>query len=176
MRDLETKQVLELAHQNDRRDAGRETDRHRIGNELDVAAQPQEADQRHDRAGHHRREHEAIVSVPLHDCGDEHDEGARRAADLHAAAAKQRHKEAADDGRVEAALRADTRGDRDRHRQRERHDGDRQAGERVRAQISEPIALAENRDELGREQLKRGRRTVTDGGGCHGAGQQNEEA
>ena len=176
MRDLETKQVLELAHQNDRRDAGRETDRHRIGNELDVAAQPQEADQRHDRAGHHRREHEAIVSVPLHHRGDEHDEGARRAADLHAAAAEQRHKETADDGRVKPALGADARGDRDRHRQRQRHDGDRQAGQRIRAQVSEPIALAEDRDELRREQFKRGRMDVTDGGGCHGAGQQDEEA
>ena len=176
LRELETEQLLDLAHQNDRGDAGREADRHRIGNELDVAAEPQEADHRHDRSGHQRRQHQPVIAVALHHRGDEHDEGPRRAADLHAAAAEQRHDETADDRRVEPALRADAGGDRDRHRQRQRHDGDRQAGERIRAQVREPVALAKHRDELGREQFERGRRTVTDGGGCHGVEQQTEEA
>ena len=168
--------VLELAHQNDGGDAGREADRHRIGNELDVAAEPQKADRHQDQPRDQRREHQPIIAVPLHHRGDEHDEGARRAADLHAAAAEQRHDETADDRRVEAALRTDAGGDRDRHRQRQRHDGDRQAGERIRAQVREPVALAKDRDELRREQFERGRRTVTDGGGCHGVEQQTEEA
>ena len=176
LRELETEQVLDLAHQNDRGDAGRESDRHRIRDELDVAAEPQKADRHQDQPRDQRRQHQPVIAVALHDRGDEHDEGARRAADLHAAAAEQRHDETADDRRVEAALRTDAGGNRDRHRQRQRDDRDRQAGERIRAQVRQPVALAKDRDELRREQFERGRRSVTDGGGRHGARQQDEEA
>ncbi len=127
-RQRDAEQILELAGEDDDGDAGGEADRHRIGNELDVGAEPQEARGDQDDAGHQRREDHAIDAVAFGGQRHQHDEGAGRSADLKPAAAEQRHDEAADHGGVESAIRRHAGGDGDRHRQRQRDDRHRQAG------------------------------------------------
>ena len=129
---------------------GGEADRDRVGNELDVGADPQQARGDQDHARHQGGEDDAVDAVPLRGRRDQHDEGAGRPADLEAAAAEQRHDEAADDSGVEPAVRRHARGDRDRHRQRQRDDGNRQAREHIGAEIREAVALAQTVTSLGR--------------------------
>ena len=93
-----------LAGDDDHGDAGCEPDRHRIGNVLDEGSEPEQPDRDQDQAGEQRGEHQAIIAFALDDGGDEHDEGAGRAADLEAAAAEQRDEKAADDAGAEPAL------------------------------------------------------------------------
>jgi len=80
----------------------------------------------------------------------EHDESAGGPPDLKPAAPEQRNDEAADDGGIQTAIGRHTGCDRNRHRQRKCHDRYRQAGERIGAKIRKAVALAQNRDELGR--------------------------
>ena len=63
-------QILHLAGEDDDRDAGGEADGDREGDVLDVGAEPQEADAIIMSAGHHRRQHQAVVAVPLDDARD----------------------------------------------------------------------------------------------------------
>ena len=154
----QAEQIVQLAGEDDDGDGRGEADRHRIGDELDVGAEPQEAGRSKDHARQEGREDQPVDAVAGDRRGDEHDEGAGRTADLEAAAAQQRDQEAADDGRVEPALRRDARGDGDRHRQRQRDDGDRQPGNGVGAQMLEPVALAKHGHELWREKLGECRR------------------
>ena len=96
-------------------------------------------------------EDQPVDAVRLHRRGDEHDEGAGRAADLEAAAAEGGDAEAADDRGVEPALGRRARGDGDRHRQRQRHDRHREAGEEVGTELARAVALGERRHELRQE-------------------------
>ena len=149
----QAEELLELAGEDDDRDPGREAHRDRVGDELDVGAEPQEADHEQEDARHPGREQHPVDAVPLDGGGHEHDEGPGRAADLEPAAAQRRDQEAADDRRVEPAVRRGPGGDRDRHRQRQGDDRDREPGDEVGAEILEPVTLAQHGDELGREQL-----------------------
>ena len=94
--------------------------------------------------------------MALYDAGNQHDEGAGRPANLETAAAERRYQEASDNGGVEPLVRRQAGTDRDRHGQRQRHDGHGQAGHRVGPQARPAIALAQNGHELGREQLGEG--------------------
>ena len=134
MGERQAEEIVNLAGEDDDRDAGGEADGHRIGNEFDIGAEPQIAGRHQEHARHDGGEQHAVDAVALDGGGDEHDEGARRAADLKPAAAQERDQEAADDGGVEAAIRRDTRADGDRHRQRQGDDGDGETGENVGAQ------------------------------------------
>jgi hypothetical protein len=91
--------------------------------------------------------------VLLDGCGHQHNERPGRTADLEPAAAERRDHEAADDGGIEAAVGRDAGRDRNRHRQRQRHDRDGQARDDIGSEVVPPIALAEDGDELGCEQL-----------------------
>ena len=153
----QAEQVLDLAGEDDDRDAGGEADRHRIGNVLDVGAEPQEARRDQDQARQQRREQQAVDAVPLDGRRDQHDEGARRPADLEPAAAERRDQEAADDRGVKPAVRRHARGDGDRHRQGQRDDRDGQPGDDVRPQRAEPITFAQDRHQLRREELAKAR-------------------
>jgi hypothetical protein len=95
-----------LAGQNDDRDGGGETDRHRIGDILDVGPPAHGADDHHDDAGHHRDKNQAVIAMPLDDRVNQDDECAGRAADLKPAAAKGGYQKAADDRRVQPAIGA----------------------------------------------------------------------
>jgi hypothetical protein len=69
-------------------------------------------------------------------------------ADLEPAAAEQRRDEAADHGGVEAAIWRHARGDRDRHRQRQRDNRNGEACEYVGLEIRKAIPLAPHGHEL----------------------------
>src|SRR2546425_1141499 len=77
----EAEEVFHLTREDDERDAPRETDRDRIGDELDRATQAPapDDDQNHDR--HHRRRREPLDAVTLHDGVHDHHERSRGSAD-----------------------------------------------------------------------------------------------
>ena len=153
----EPEQILELAREDDDGDTGRESDRHGIGDELDVGAELEKADRREHEPGQHRREQQPVETVRLRGGGDEHDERAGRAADLEAAAAERGDEEAADDRGVQPLRGRGARSDRDRHRQRQRHDGHGQPRERIGAQVLPLVAFAKDGDELRGEELREAR-------------------
>ena len=157
VRDVEAQQILQLAGENDDRNSGREANDDRQRDVLDIGAEPQEADRDHHRAGHQRRQHQAVVAVPLDDIRDQDDEGAGRSADLKPAAAQGGDKEAADDRGVQSSVRRQSRADGDGHRERQRHDGDGQSGDGVGAERAPAVAFAQDGDELRREQFGEGR-------------------
>ncbi len=119
-------QILQLAREDDDGDAGGEADGDRIRDELDVGAELEKADRREQHSGEQRREQQTVEAVRLHRRRDEHDERARRAADLKPAAAERRDHEAADDRGVQALRRRGARRDCDRHRQGQRDDRHRE--------------------------------------------------
>ena len=59
----EPEEVAHLRQRDDQRDPAGEADRHRVGHELDRAAQPREAHGNQQRAGHQRRDRQAVVAV-----------------------------------------------------------------------------------------------------------------
>src|SRR5437773_2697246 len=65
-RHLETEQVTDLTREDDQRDAAGEADRHRIGNELDRTAEPQQAEGDEDEASHERGHDQPIDAVLEH--------------------------------------------------------------------------------------------------------------
>ncbi len=154
---LQSEQVARLRDQNDDGDACGEAHRHRIGDVLYIGAEPQKPDDEQQPSRHQGREHEAVIAVALHGHRDQPDKGRGRTADLEAAAAQQRDQEAADDGGIKPALGAQAGADRDRHRQWQRHDGNRQSGQGVGAQAVQPITLAQDGDQLRGEQVGKSR-------------------
>ena len=63
--------------------------------------------------------------------GDDHDESAGGAADLHLGAAQQGNQKAAHNGGVDAGLRCHAGGDPEGHCHRQSHSSDRQSGDQV---------------------------------------------
>jgi hypothetical protein len=98
-------------------------------------------------------EENTLEPVLRHRCRNEHDEGAGGNADLKAAAAKGQYDKAADDRCIESSIRRNARGDRSRLQERQRHDGNRRARNRIRLQTRQPVILPDHRDELWRVQL-----------------------
>jgi hypothetical protein len=80
---FQPQEILHLARQDDQGDPAREADGDRIGDELDRGAQTREAEPHQDDPRHEGRHGEALHAVPLHDGVHDHDERARRPADLH---------------------------------------------------------------------------------------------
>jgi len=146
----DAKEILELACEDDDGDAGGEPNRDRIGDEFDVGAKLQKTGGHQKHPGHGGRENHAVHPVTFGGQRHEHDECAGRTSDLKPAAAEQRNDEAADDGGIETAIGRHAGCDRDRHRERKRDDRYRQTGESIGAKIDKGVALAQNRDELGR--------------------------
>ncbi len=146
----EAEKLLDLAREDDDRDAGSEADRHRIRDVFDEDAEAEKTDRDEDPAGKEGCEDQPVDPVLLHRRRDEHDEGAGGAADLKTAAAKRRDDEAADDRGVKPSIGRDAGRDRDCHGERQRDDRDREAGERVGAQIGKRVSFTQNGDELRR--------------------------
>ena len=61
----QAEQFADLAGEDDDGDAGGEADRHRIGDEFDVGAEPEIADRQQEDAGHHRGEDQPVDAVAL---------------------------------------------------------------------------------------------------------------
>ena len=153
LRQRDSKNILDLAGKDDDADTGGEPHRNRIGNELDVGAEPHQAggDQQHAR--HQSREDDAVNPVTLDRQRNQHDERAGGTADLKPAATEQRDKESAYDGGGQAAIRRDAGGDGDGHRQRQRHDRHRESSDDVGAEIGAAITLTQHGEEFRREQF-----------------------
>ena len=133
--------VADLAGEDDHRDAGGKAHRDRIGDELDVGAEPQETGR-----GQHEARQDGGQDQPVHAVGHDgrrhqHDEGTGWPADLEAAAAQRRYDEAPDDGRIEPLRWRGAGGNGDRHGKRQGDDGYRQAGNGVGTQVREAVAF-----------------------------------
>ena len=99
-----------------------------------------------DDAGHHRAHEQAVDAVLGDDARDHDDERAGRSADLHVRSAERRDDEAGDDRAVDAGLRRHARRDGEGHRQRQRDQADRHAGDQIRdEQLWSVVTERENR-------------------------------
>ncbi len=88
----------------------------------------------------------------LNNAVDNDDEGAGRSADLKPRTAKSGNKKARDNGGDQTFVRRRAGGDGDRHSERQRDDGHRQARQRIGAEIGEAISLlGDHRDRFGNE-------------------------
>ena len=104
---------------------------------LTAVPRPGHAEQNQDDAGHQRAHEQPVEAVDAHDPGDHDDERARRPTDLGAGATQRGDDEPGDDGAVDAVLRRNARGDRERHRQRQRDEADRHPGHQIVQEGSE---------------------------------------
>ncbi len=100
-REDEPQEFTDLACKDDDGDAGGKADGDRIGNELDVVTEPEEAAGYQNHTGHGGCQKQTVDAVPRHRGAHENDEGAGRPADLMTAATEQRHEEATDDRGIE---------------------------------------------------------------------------
>ena len=153
--------VLDLRGKNNHGNAGREAGGHGIGDELDQSPQPEHAHEDHDCPGHDRGGGQAGVAVMGGNVADDHNEGARRPADLHAAAAQRGNQESGHNGRIKAHCRwrnafalHDTVGNRTNsecHRQRQRDHPHGDAGNDIGEQCPPGISFTQADDRLGQE-------------------------
>ena len=103
-RQRDAEQIPELAGEDDDGDAGGESDRHRIGNELDVGAEPQQpAAIRNSRPSSSRGSRRRRRAFDRH--RHQHDEGAGGPADLKPAAAARREGHRGKSGRWQPGKR-----------------------------------------------------------------------
>src|SRR5213079_795481 len=149
----EAEEVLHLTREDDERDAAREPDGDRVGDELDRAAQTHDAEDDEDHTRHHGRRREPFDPVALDDGVDDHHEGPGGPADLDARPAQRRDQEPGDDRREEAALRRDAARDRERDRERQRHDADDHPRDRVGEALLAGVPLQRG-DELRNEPVQ----------------------
>ena len=146
----ESQKVADLAHQDDQRDAAREAEGDRIGNELDGAAQAEQPERHEHGARHEGGYREAVQSVPLDDRIHDDDERARRPADLHPRAPQRRDEEARHDRGVEPALGRYAARDGEGDREGQGDDADDYAGGGVGDELPAGVA-PERGDKLGDE-------------------------
>ncbi len=161
---LQAEQVLDLRREDDDRDPAREAGDDRVRDELDRAAEPGEAEDDQHAAREDRDDRQAVEAVPRDDAVDDDDEGARRPADLDAAAAEQRDQEPGDDGGDEALFRGHAGGDREGDRERDRHDPDDDAGLEVREELGARVP-AQDREGLREPGRRHGRMLQVAGSG-----------
>ena len=148
--DAKPQEVLHLLQADHDGDAVGEADHDRDRNELDEAPELEETHEKEDHARAHGGDHQVAQTVLCDQAVDDDDEGARGAADLHAAAAEKRNQKARDDGRVDARFGRNARGDAEGHGKRQRHHADREAGRDVAAQHVGVVA-AKRLQKYGRE-------------------------
>ena len=144
--DLQAEQVLDLRDRDQHGDAVGEADDDRDRDVAHQRAEPEPAEREQEHAGEHGRDQQVGDAVALDDAVDDDDEGARRAADLHARAAERRDQEAGDDRGEDSLLGLDAAGDRERHRQRQGDDADGEAGAEVGGEAL-PVVAGEVVDE-----------------------------
>ena len=133
--EVEPEEIGDLRGEDRNGDSGRESDDDRVGDELDDRAQPEGAHCDEQSARHERGDQQTRFAVLLDDAVDDDDEGARGAADLHAAAAQQRDDESGDHGRDDTLLGRDARGDAEGDGQRQGDDADDDAGHEIGGEI-----------------------------------------
>src|SRR6185503_2310568 len=108
---LKPQQVLHLAGEDDKGNAGGKSQWDGEGDELDCPSEPGESHDDQDYASHQGCDPEAFEPVLLDDTVDNHHEGAGRSPDLHPRAAQCGNEESRDDRGVQAPLGRDSAGD-----------------------------------------------------------------
>jgi hypothetical protein len=149
VRDGQPEEVLELEGGDHHRDPGREPGGDRVGDELDEAAEAEHSHEQQDQAGHERGHHQPPEPEPGRDRSQEDHERRRRTGHLDHRPTQGRDHRAGDDGRVEALLRSDAGGDRQRHRQRQGDDADHDPRQDVGPQVAGRVAVAERAAQSG---------------------------
>ena len=99
-------------------------------------------------AGKEDRQQQALDPKFRDSRRDQYDERPGRAADLEPASAQRGYDKAANDRGVETPVGRHARTDRNRHRKRQRHDGDREPSHRVAAKLAKSVALTQNGGEF----------------------------
>ena len=148
MVDAQPEEILDLGAGDEYGDAVGETEHHRAGNELHRSAESGCAHDEEQDAGHHGAHEQAVNAVFGDDSRDHHDKRAGGTADLHARAAQRGDQEAGDDSAVDAGLRGESRGNRERHGQRQGDEPDGDAGAQVSEEILESV-IPQAEDGLG---------------------------
>ena len=146
--EMQSEEIFDLGAGDQNGDAVGEADDDRPRNELHRRAHAGRAQDDEHHARHHRAHEQAVDAVYGDDAGDHHDERAGRPADLRLRSAQRRDQEAGDDGAVDAGLRRQPGRDRERHRQRQGHQADGDAGDQVAQKFAEAI-VAQAQDGLG---------------------------
>lgn len=129
--DRQAEEVGDLGGEDNERDPAGEAHRYRIRDVFDGIAQARKAHDDENNTGHESRHGKPVVAVLLDDPEYDDDEGARRAADLHAAAGQGGNNKPRDNPRDKPLFRLDARGNGKGDRQRQGHDADNDPGEEV---------------------------------------------
>ena len=166
----QAEEVFQLADEDDQADARGEADDDRIGYVLEHRAHAGQTHRQQHEARQEGSDGQAVEPVFGGDRGQHRDQRAGRAGDLHPGPAEERGRQSGDNRRVDALLRARTRGDREGHGQRQGDHAHGEAGQYVRDEVlaAEQARATgfENRDHAavhgigsrgGRERLSPGR-------------------
>ena len=151
--DRKAEQVFDLTRENDHGDAGGEAGDDRFRDVLDPRPQPREAGDDQDQSGHQGCQDQPIVPVLLNDVEDDHDEGARWAADLEATASKRRNQEAGDHSGQQPLVGCRARGDCQCHGERQSDDCNSEACDDIAPQVGEAVSLTWHREELRHKEM-----------------------
>jgi hypothetical protein len=133
--DLQPEEILDLGEENDDGDAVGEADDDGDRNEADQLPHAGDAHGQQKDAGEHGGAQQVAEAVHGDDAVDDGDEGAGRATDLHARAAKCGGDEAGDDGCPDSRGRRAAAGDGEGHGQGQGEYTDRNPGGKVLAEL-----------------------------------------
>ncbi len=169
MGEADAEEIRELTGEDDDRNAGCESRRHRVRNELDDGTQAKDAGQHEERAaneGRYEQVDETLARMEsfelVDDARQHHYEGAGRAGDEEAASAQQGCDASRDDDGDEAVCRGSSGRDGKRDGKRNRHGADDEAGGQIMREVGE--AIAAQRLQQCRPQTQPLQRTIR---GCH---------
>ena len=144
-----TEKVLPLSDEDGHGDTGGKAGGDGVGDEADQTAQLQNAHQDQDDARHDGGEGQPAHAVLRHDARHNGGKGGGGARDLHPAAAEEGDQEARDNGGVDALLRADAAGQRQRDGKGQCDDGHDDARYRVLGELLAGIGFQAGAEKLG---------------------------
>ena len=133
--DGQPEKVFHLGGEDGHGDAAGEAHHDGVGDVFDDGAQVEHAEENQEHAGQDGGHEQARFAVLLDDAIDDNDERACRPADLHPAAAEERHGQPGDDGCDDTFFGSHARGDAKGDGQREGHDAHYDAGHDVCGQF-----------------------------------------
>ena len=150
--DAKAEEVLDLRGGDQDGDAVGESDDDRAGDESHRCTEAGEGHGDEDDAGHERDHSRPLMPKRRDDAGDDDDERSGRPADLRSRAAQRGDEKTGDDGGVEAGLRSDSGGDAEGHGERQGHQADGDAGQKI-VQKHLCGVLAQRHDQLGQVRI-----------------------
>ena len=143
--EMKPEEILDLSASDQYRDAVGETDHNRTGNKLDRCAQSRDAHNDKQHTCHDRAHKQAIHAMNSNDARHHDHERSGRPANLRLRSAQCGDKESRDDGAIDARLRSKSRGNSERHGQRQRDQTDRHSRDQIKQKlVAIVIAQAQN--------------------------------